>query len=69
MAFDCYYLAYQWIFNNLINQTKKQAICILASSLFLIVLRVDVTLYVQILINFVTVTIAKLLQLHFTLLK
>ena len=52
MASDCHYLAHQWILNNLINQAIKQASrCF---SLFVIVMRVDVTLYVQILIKFTT---------------
>ena len=41
----------------------------LASSFFVIVVRVDVTLYVQFLIKFTTVTKANPLQSHFTLVK
>ena len=41
----------------------------LASSLFIVVVRVDVTLYVQFLIKFTTVTTANPLQSHFTLVK
>ena len=41
----------------------------LVSSLFVIVVRVDVTLYVQFLIKFTTVTTANPLQSHFTLVK
>ena len=40
-----------------------------ASSLFVIVVRVGVTLYVQFLIKFTTITTANLLQSHFTLIK
>ena len=41
----------------------------LASLLFVIVVRVDVTPYVQFLITFTTVTTAKPLQSRFTLVK
>ena len=65
MAFDCYYLALHWIFNNFINKAIKQT-----SLGFFIVCNCrarDVTLYVQILIKLTTVTAAKLLQSQFTL--
>ena len=45
----------------------KQAL--LASSLFAIVMRVDITFYVQFLIKFTTVTKAIPLQSHFTQVK
>ena len=67
MAFDCYYIALYWILNNLINQAIKQT-----SLGFFIVCNCcarDVTLYVQILIKLTTVTAAKLLKSHFTLVK
>ena len=48
-------------------QTMKQVS--LASSLFVIAVRVDVTLYVQFLIKFTTVITAKPLQSHFTLVR
>ena len=41
----------------------------LAFSLFIVVVRVAVTLYVQFLIKFTTVTTANPLQSHFTLVK
>ena len=41
----------------------------LASSLFVIVVRVKVSLYVQFLIKFTTVTTVKPLQSHFALVK
>ena len=60
-------IIYKGIFNNLINQAMKQAT--LVFSFFVMLVRVDVTLYIQILIKLTTVTTANALQSHFTLVK
>ena len=62
---------FQVMKNILDNKTTIQTIkqSSLASSLFVIVVRLDVSLYVQFLIKFTTVTTAKPLQSHFTLVK